>query len=635
MNLKPNVGRGRHEQCMDGSISCWSNFQNDSFKTPMGGDKSEIGVWPLDEHNAKLLDNVAPKAWKSPEAKMGTQMYFDLVAIGGGAGGLVSSKQSARRGARSAMIEKHMAGGDCLNVGCVPSKALLRCARVVKEMRNNKTFGVTGPIRRSKFFSDQNVENCNAQNIQNRYQEYVESYINVDFPAIMARMRKLRARISPADAYTASVGLGVSVFNGAGRFTSRNTIEVELNNGGSRSLRFGKAVIATGGSASVPPIPGLADVPYHTNASLYNLTACPPRFLIIGAGPIGLEMAQAFSLFGSFVRVVDIADKIMPREDPEASAIVQKSLEEDGVEFILNAKSQRLEVVQNKAGWTAKNPCFTEDWPDIKIKIMNADRSITEIEVDAVLVATGRKPNVEGLGLEQAGVRYNKRDGIQVDDRLFTSNPNILAVGDVCTKYKFTHVAGTMAEMAVENALFKGNKRMSDLVIPRCTFTEPEVAHTGADAADLDLKGVEYDVYSSDLKHNDRAILDGSDNGFFKVYCRKGTDEILGGTIVAEGAGEMIGQLTLACQFKIPLGSAGLGSMIQVYPTVAGGIGGAAFGCKMKRWSKVKVDESDSSRRKLLVVYPKNVSGTWKLSIIFGTIGTVVVILISYILRIK
>lgn len=604
MNLEPNIGGGKHDQYTDGNIKTWSDDLRGSFMTPMGGDKAEIGVWPLDEHNALLLDNVAPKAWKNPEAKVGSEMYFDLVAIGGGAGGLVSSKQSARRGARSAMIEKHMAGGDCLNVGCVPSKALLRCARAVKELRNN-TLGIN-----------------------------VTGDVEVDFSAIMARMRQLRARISPADAYTTSVKLGVSVFHGAGRFTSTNTIEVTLNNGGTRRLRFGKAVIATGGSASVPPIPGLANVPFHTNASLYNLTAYPPTLLIIGAGPIGLEMAQAFSLFGSKVTVVDIADRIMPREDADAAALVQKSLKEDGVEFILGARCQEVEVVENKAGWTAKNPCFTEDWPLINITIATAGGLTEKIGANAVLVATGRKPKVEGLGLDQAGVVYDRRNGVKIDDRLFTSNPNILAVGDVCTKYKFTHVSGTMGAMAVDNALFNGNKRVSDLVIPRCTFTEPEVAHAGADVSDLKDQGIAYDVHSANLKHNDRAILDGTDQGFCKIYCRKGTDEILGGTIVASGAGEMIGQLTLACQFKVPLGSPGIGEMIQVYPTVGGGIGGAAFGCKMKSWSKVKVDESDSSGKKLVVIDPLTASSSYKLPILAGT-AALSVLLFTYIWRNK
>jgi len=372
---------------------------------------------------------------------------------------------------------------------------------------------------------------------------------------------------------------------------------------GVRNIRFGKAVVATGGSAKLPPIPGIAEVPYHTNASLFNMTALPRRMVVIGAGPIGLEMAQSFALFGTEVTCVLRSTKLLPKEDPDAATIVESALQEDGVRFVKGIRYENIQVTQNDAGWSPANPCFDDRFPNIAVTVVDAatgERSV--VDCDCLLVATGRKPNVNGLGLEAAGVEFDTSSGVKVDDLLRTTNPNIFAVGDVCSKFQFTHVSGTHAQMVVQNALFGGDRRVSDMVIPWATFTEPEVAHVGVYEHELVAEGKECDTYRANLAHNDRAILEGSDEGFVKIHCAKGTEEIIGATIVADAAGEMISELTVAIQFHIPLGQTGLGNVIHSYPTVADAVGGCAFGCKMKSWEKVS--RADAASTELTVVPP-------------------------------
>ena len=334
-------------------------------------DLQAIGISPLDEHNARLLDNVHPKKWLDPEPKSS----YNLVVIGAGAGGLVSAAGAAGVGARVALIESHLLGGDCLNVGCVPSKALLRCARAVAAVRDAGQFGVK-----------------------------IEGGISVDFGYVMERMRRLRAEISPMDsARRYSDQLGVDVFIGKGVFTGKKTIEV---NG--KTLNFAKAVIATGGTAAIPNIPGLADVPFLTNNSVFNLTELPKRLGVIGAGPIGLELAQAFQRLGSRVTVFSRNEHILAKEDPEAVQTVKESMQKDGVSFVFNARYKRVERQGEKGV--------------IRVVLVEDDTEKV-LEFDALLVATGRKPMVTGLGLEQAGVEFDVRKGVVVNDRLQTTNP--------------------------------------------------------------------------------------------------------------------------------------------------------------------------------------------------------------------
>lgn len=471
-----------------------------------------IGVSPLDAHNVRLLDNVHPPAWRDPLPKP----RYNVVVIGAGAGGLVSSAAAAGLGAHVALIESHLLGGDCLNVGCVPSKALLRCAHVAHSARQAHEYGVR-----------------------------VES-VAVDFPAVMERMRRLRAQIAPNDSAQRYAGLGVDVFIGRARFSGRNSVEV---NG--KTLTFAKAIVATGGTAAIPAIPGLSQVPYLTNATIFNLTELPRHLAVIGAGPIGMELAQAFRRFGAAVTVF-CRGQALPKEDPEAARLVIASMERDGVVFQGCTEYSRIERGRGKT--------------PIHIVVQTAAGERT-VKCDALLVATGRKPSVLDLGLGLAGVDYDARAGISVNDRLQTSNPNIYAVGDVASRYQFTHMADFMARMVIRNALFLGRDQYSRLLVPWATFTDPEVAHVGLYEHDLKERGIEYTTYARHLHDVDRAILEGQTEGFVKIHVKKGSDKILGATIVGPHAGDMISELTVAMQADVGLGR--LASMIHPYPTTA------------------------------------------------------------------
>lgn len=491
-------------------------------------DLDTVGLAPLDEYNAKLLDNVHPKNWVDPEPKPS----YNLVVIGAGAGGLVSAAGAAGVGARVALIESHLLGGDCLNVGCVPSKALLRCAKAVAAVRDASRFGVK-----------------------------IKGEISVDFGFVMERMRRLRAEISPVDSAKRYSGqLGVDLFLGRGVFTGKNTIEV---NG--KTLTFAKAVIATGGSAAIPNIPGLVDVPYLTNGSVFNLTELPKRLGVIGAGPIGLELAQAFQRLGSQVTVFSRSEKIMPKEDPEAAEIVKESMQKEGVFFSFNSRYKRVE------GTGGKEPVCV---------ILDEDGKESFLEFDALLIATGRKPSVTGLGLENAGVEFEARKGVVVNDKLQTTNPDIYAVGDVATKYQFTHMADCMARLVIKNALFFGRDKVSDLLVPWATYTDPEVAHVGLYEKDLKERNIPFTTFKREFSDVDRGIVDGTDSGYVKIHVAKGKDQILGATIVGGHAGDMISEISVAMQAGMGLGR--LASVIHPYPTAAEAIRqcGDAYNCE-------------------------------------------------------
>ncbi|MEM7234592.1 MAG: FAD-dependent oxidoreductase, partial [Planctomycetota bacterium] len=375
-----------------------------------GTETSAVRVEPMDAHNEKLVDHVHPASWTNPEP----QSRYHLVCVGAGAGGLISAAIAAGLGAKVALIERHLMGGDCLNVGCVPSKGVISAARSWKAAAQSH----------EKFAGPQ-------------------ASGSGDFAKAMERMRRLRAGISHVDSVQRFADLGIDVFLGHANFTSANTIDV-----GGTELKFRKAVVATGARAAVPPIPGLEDVEYLTNESVFSLTDLPARMVVVGAGPIGCEMAQSFSRFGSEVTILDRADHVLPREDGDAAAVVQKSMEEDGVKYLGVVSITRVEERDGE-----------------KVIHYERDGRSEEIATDRLLIAIGRAPNVD-LGLEKAGVKYDTRKGVEVDAELRTSAPNIFAVGDVCSALKFTHLADAHARMVVQNALFFGHKKTTDLVVP-------------------------------------------------------------------------------------------------------------------------------------------------------------------------
>ncbi|MEN8184007.1 MAG: mercuric reductase [Myxococcota bacterium] len=478
-------------------------------------------VEPRDEHNQQLLANVHPSDWTNPEPAD----RYNLVVIGAGTGGLITAAVAAGLGARVALVERYLLGGDCLNVGCVPSKAVIRSARRVQEARSAGALGF-GP-------------GAGAE---------------PDFAAAMARMRSIRARISEDDsAHRYQHELGVDVFLGDGRFVGPDAVEVA-----GTTLRFRKAVIATGARALQPPIEGLAEAGFLTNETVFNLTERPRRLAVIGGGPIGCELAQAFRRLGSEVTLLNDTDHVLPREDPDAASIVQASLRRDGVELVLGCRIQK--VSSSAEGKRLHYAC--------------ADGGERAVVVDEVLVGAGRAPNVQGLGLESVGVEYDERKGVHVDDHLRTTAPRIFAVGDVCMGWKFTHAADAAAKLVVQNALFFRRLRLSSLVMPWCTYTDPEIAHVGLYKRDASARGIEMDTFQIPLAQVNRAVCDDEDEGFVKVHVKKGSGRILGATVVASHAGEMISEITLAIVGKVGLGT--LAGVIHPYPTQAEGIKAAA-----------------------------------------------------------
>jgi pyruvate/2-oxoglutarate dehydrogenase complex dihydrolipoamide dehydrogenase (E3) component len=465
-------------------------------------------VSPSDEADRELVGHVRPPAWRNPRPAS----KYDLVVLGGGTAGLVSAMGAAGLGARVALVERHLLGGDCLNTGCVPSKALIRSSRVVGEMRRAAALGIrTGEA-------------------------------TVDFGAVMGRMRRRRAGIAANDSAERLTKAGVDVFFGEAAFADDRTVVVDQER-----LPFRRAVIATGGRPAAPPMLGLDAVPFLTNETVFSLTELPRRLLVIGAGPIGCELAQAFARLGAAVSIFGRPPQVLPREDADAAAIVRRSLESDGVRVELGVK---LEGVDGSAG-------------DLRVRYTRCgDGPGGAVAGDAILVAAGRAPNIEGLRLEAAGVTATK-EGVSVNDRLQTSNRRVYASGDVSSAYKFTHAADATSRIVIQNALFYGRRKASALVIPWVTYTDPEVAHAGVSEVDVSKSGNRLHSITIQLSDVDRAVVDDETDGFVRVHHEKG--RLRGCTIVAPHAGEMIGEVTYAMTHGGSLSA--LSSTVNPYPT--------------------------------------------------------------------
>jgi mercury(II) reductase len=479
-----------------------------------------------DVHDQRRLDNVRPAGWRNPEPAP----RYNLLVIGGGTAGLVSASAAAQLGGRVALVERNLLGGDCLNFGCVPSKALLRAARLAAETRGAAALGIRAA--------------ADAE---------------ADFGAVMERMRRVRARISEHDSAQRLQGLGADVFLGAARFTGPRAVEVE-----GRALHFKKCVIATGSHAARPAIEGLAETGYLTNETVFDLTARPKSLVVVGGGPLGCEMAQAFCRLGSEVTIVQREPQFLPKEERDAAEILAEALARDGIRIRLN--TEVVKVSRTNGG------------KSLQLRSEGEDSVVTAEEV---LVGVGRTPNVEGLNLEAAGVRYDGKGGVQVDDRLRTTNPAVYAAGDVALADKYTHTADASARIVVQNALFLGRKKLSALTIPWCTYTDPEIAHVGIYAREAYERGIPVKTFTIPMHLVDRAILDGEEEGFVKIHVREGTDRILGATVVARHAGEMINEITLAMVAKAGLGT--VANVIHSYPTQAEGIRKAADAYRRSR----------------------------------------------------
>ena len=465
-----------------------------------------IELFPVDIHNQKTIQQGHPPSWANRAGGA-----YDLVVLGGGPAGLVAAMTAGAGGHSVAMTEQRLTGGTCVNFGCTPSKALIRCARAIHDAGRGEEFGfrLDGPPR-------------------------------AEFGAVMERVRRMRSMSSAGDAVEVVEQTGAQVYLGHTRFTAPNIVDVD-----GRELRFRKAVIATGSDPFVPPIDGLKTGEYLTNESVFSLTELPARLVVIGGGPVGCELAQAFRRLGSEVDLISHTETLMPRDEPEASELIRSRFEQEGLRLHLGYKAVRADGGR----LTVQGPAGTRELP-----------------YDALLLGAGRKPNVEQLGLEAAGVRF-RSDGAEVDEYLHTSNPDIYAAGDVAFPQKFTHAAMATARLCVANALDGANRRARELVIPHCTYTDPEVAQVGLTLRQARDEGIAIDEYRLALTKVERAFIDGEEEGFAAIYTRRGSGEIVGATLVAAHAGEIISELTLAMTHKVPLEV--LAETVHCYPTQA------------------------------------------------------------------
>ena len=480
-------------------------------------------LWPPGEANRKLELAVRPPDWTNPQPAR----PYQLLVIGGGTAGLVAAAGAAGLGARVALVERQLMGGDCLNTGCVPSKALLAAAKRAQAIRSAAGYGISP----------------GADDVQ------------IEFDQVMRRMRELRAAIAPHDSVARFTELGVDVHLGSARFVDHHSVEVASHKGHTQRLEFSKAVIATGARAAIPGIEGLSEIDVLTNETLFSLETLPARLGVIGAGPIGCEMAQAFARLGSRVILFGRGPAILPREDRDAAQCVQNQLQRDGVQLELGSPVSQVRLVDGEV--------------EVCVDQHNPPRCH---RVSHLLLATGRAANVEDLELQRAGIEYDRK-GVRVNDFLQTSNPRVFAAGDVCSEFQFTHAADFQARIVLQNALFAvgplGRKRASRLRIPWATYTSPELAHVGLTAEEAERQGIAVDTFEQSMAGNDRAMLESlpaqAPEGFVRVHTRRGSDQIVGATVVGEQAGELISEITLA--MNCGAGLSKIGSSIHPYPT--------------------------------------------------------------------
>jgi pyruvate/2-oxoglutarate dehydrogenase complex dihydrolipoamide dehydrogenase (E3) component len=456
-----------------------------------------------------FLRRVRPRDWKNPVPRS----TYDLAIVGAGPAGLAAAESAARHGFSVALIERDRLGGNSLNVGSVPSKAIIHAARVCGLLRDAEELGAPAP-----------------------------SMLAPEFGKVMARMRRIRTRISEYHSVHELAARGVEIFFGAARFEGTDRLSV-----GDAPVRFKKALVATGARPRAPDIPGLDRTGYRTSATIFQMATLPKRLAVIGGGPLGCELAQAFCRLGSHVIIVQNDPKFLPREERDAAEILSRSMARDGVEIHLNttvvgARSERdAKILQ-----TANN--------DVE----------SEIRADEILLSIGRVPNVEALGLDAATVEFDTERGIKVDDFLRSTNPNVYAAGDACLELKFTNAAQFSARMAVQNALMQGEQRQSSAAMPWCTYCDPEIAHIGLHVWEARRQSIPIKSFTVMMHDVDRAITDGQDTGFVKIHIAEGSDRILGATIVATRASEMINEMAVVMNTGI--GMKALAEVAHTYP---------------------------------------------------------------------
>lgn len=476
-----------------------------------------LGIFPLIAR--KIVEIVQARkvyeGWNKPK-----KFDTNLIVIGAGSGGLVSAYIAAAVKAKVTLIEKHQMGGDCLNTGCVPSKALIRSARQAYEMRQAGQFGI----------------------------QAVEP--DVDFPAVMARIKNVIQQIEPHDSVERYTKLGVNVIQGTANIVSPWEVSVTTANGEQQTLSAKSVIIATGARPRVPDIPGLDQVDYLTSDSLWELNELPKRFVVLGGGPIGCELSQAFARLGSEVSIVQRPAHLMPREDQEAQALVEQQFTDEGIVLHLSSTAKEVIVREGQA-----------------YLLIEQAGDVIELPFDKLLLALGREANTSGFGLEKLGIETRKNGTLDCNGFMQTRFPNVYVCGDVTGPFQFTHVAAHQAWFAAVNALFSGVKRfkVDYRVIPWVTFTDPEVARVGLSESEASAQGLAYEVTRYGIDDLDRAIADGDDHGFVKIITLAGKDKILGVTIVGKHSAELLAEFVLAMKYGLGLNK--LLGTIHTYPT--------------------------------------------------------------------
>jgi pyruvate/2-oxoglutarate dehydrogenase complex dihydrolipoamide dehydrogenase (E3) component len=442
---------------------------------------------------------------------------YNVVVIGAGTAGLVTAAGTAGLGGRVALVERGRMGGECLNTGCVPSKALISSARLIDQIRHGERWGLEA--QEPAF----------------------------EFEAVFRRMRSRREKLAAHDSQERFEGLGVDVFRAEASFVSSREVRA-----GDARLVAKNFVVATGSRPAIPPIEGLDTVACYTNETIFDeLAEKPDRMAILGGGPIGCELGQVFARMGVAVTIVQRPARLLPKEDPDAAELVRRTLEAEGVAVLTDSEVKRAR----------------KDGSTIRLSLDGAGASGRSLACDAVLIAAGRVPNVEGLNLEAAGVAYT-RNGVTTNEHLQTSQPHIYAAGDIVGGHRFTHVADHHARIIVRNILFPWWKaRIERRTIPWCTYTSPEVARVGLNEDEARKKGIAYDLFTQPIEEVDRAVLESAELGFVKVLTARGKDRILGVTLVCERAGDLLPEFVTAMQNGI--GLSGIGSAIHPYPTFA------------------------------------------------------------------
>jgi pyruvate/2-oxoglutarate dehydrogenase complex dihydrolipoamide dehydrogenase (E3) component len=477
------------------------------------------------DDRAALTRRVRPQDWSNPRPRD----IYDLVVVGAGPAGIEAAQYARRLGLSVALAERDQLGGNSLNAGSIPSKTLIHSARLCAQIRDTAEFAIASP-----------------------------SELKLDFEALKARMMKVRARIAEYHAIDRLQHEGVEVFFGDSKFSGPAALAL-----GTTSLQFKKAIIATGARARPPNFPGLEEIGYRTSTTIFEMPEFPQRLVVIGGGPLGCELAQAFCRLGSRVTIIQNDPKFLPREERDAAELLSESMARDGVDIMLNT---------TVVGARVENGTKFVDGE-------NYDKKVS-VPADEILLSIGRLPNVENLGLANAGIDCDDR-GVKVDDFLRTANQNIYAAGDVCMSHKFTNVAWVSARMAVRNA-FEGKRvRRSEMMIPWCTYCEPEIAHVGLQVWDAREKSIAVKTYTVMMQDVDRAITDGQDDGFVKIHVQDGTDKILGATIVATRASELINELSVVMSTGI--GMRDLARVIHTYPAQSEAIRLAALAYEKDR----------------------------------------------------